>query len=147
MKQQGRLPCRFYRHHTGCRHHVVASLRAPLGRVTKAGIKTSGLSAHVTQEASAGAGQHGQWEQVEVEGVRLVLALLPHQAGQPKLRDEEALRTIPVLQTWTMASFVAALVTWPYLRSLWRPRQPSKAYFGAMNGCMAISVLKTHVCL
>ena len=57
-----------------------------------------GRTAHVTHEAPAGAGQHGQREEIEVEGVRLVLTLLPHKAGQPKLCDEEALRPLPVLQ-------------------------------------------------
>ena len=53
---------------------------------------------HVAHEPPAGPGQHGQGEQVEVEGVGLVLIVLPDEAGQPKLRDEEALRPLPILQ-------------------------------------------------
>lgn len=53
---------------------------------------------HVTHEASAGTRQHGQGKQVEVEGVGLVLIVLPDEAGQPKLGDEEALGSFPVLQ-------------------------------------------------
>ncbi len=53
---------------------------------------------HVAHETPAGPGQHGQGEQVEVEGVGLVLIALPDEAGQPKLRDEEALRPLPVLR-------------------------------------------------
>ncbi len=56
------------------------------------------LRTHVTHEALAGAGEHGQREKVEVEGVGLVLVVLPHEAGQPKLSDEKALRPIPILQ-------------------------------------------------
>ena len=52
---------------------------------------------HVTHEASAGTRQHGQGKHVEVEGVGLVLAVLPDEARQPKLGDEEALRSLPVL--------------------------------------------------
>ena len=76
---------------------------SPLSGKEKVELKSLGLGAHVTHEAPTGAGQHGQREQVEVEGVRLVLALLPNKAGQPKLRNKEALRPIPVLQTCRIA--------------------------------------------
>ena len=63
---------------------------------------------HIAHEAPAGPGQHGQREQVEVEGVRLVLAAPPQKTGQPKLGDKEALRPVPVLQP-TQDSFTKCL--------------------------------------
>ncbi len=55
-------------------------------------------STHIAHKPPAGAGQYGQREQVEVEGVSLVCIVLPDEAGQPKLSDEEALCSLPVLQ-------------------------------------------------
>lgn len=56
---------------------------------------------HLAQEALVLAVHHGQREEVEVEGLRLVLAAIPEEEGQPKLAHQEVLRALRQLYSAT----------------------------------------------